>query len=113
MGSSLGAPAYLILITLVLTIAQIYFLYSSYRSFKLNSFIEKSAGIKNLIVGGIIVLVAIYFQIAIETFLSSSKRAPTSDEAFGLTNLKFILYLIIVIGFSGIYVFYKSLQKKP
>ena len=113
MGSSMGAPAYLILIILVLTIAQIYFLYSSYRSYKLNSFIEKSAGIKNLIVGGIIVLVAIYFQIAIETYLSSSKRAPTSDEAFGLTNLKFILYLIIVIGFSGIYVFYKSLQKKP
>jgi len=113
MGSSLGGPAFLILIILVLTIVQIYFLYSSYRSFKLNSFIEKSVGIKNLIVGGILVLVGIYFQIAIETALASSNRAPTSDEVLGLTNLKFILYLIIGFGFGGIYVFYKSLQKKP
>ena len=108
-----GPIGLIILFTIVLSLLQIYFLFSAFHSFKLNSFIEKSAGIRNLIVGVILVIVSVYFQVVIETILSS-KNAIKSDEAMmGIANLKFLLYFFILIGLGGIYVFYKSLQKKP
>ena len=105
----------IILFTIVLSLLQIYFLFSAFRSFKLNSFIEKSAGIRNLIVGVILVIGSVYFRVVIETILSSlsSNNAFKFDEAMGIANLKFLLYFFILIGLGGIYVFYKSLQKKP
>jgi len=93
----------------VLSLLQIYFLSSAFRSFKLNSFIEKSAGIRNLIVGVILILVSLYPQVLMETALSLERVKSEQVLLFG--NIKFILYLIIVIGFGGIYVFYKSLKK--
>ena len=102
----------IILFTIVISLLQIYFLFSAFRSFKLNSFIEKSAGIRNLIVGVILVIGSLYLQVVIETILSSN-NAIKFDEAMGIANLKFLLYFFILIGLGGIYVFYKSLQKKP
>ena len=98
-----------ILFIIVLSLLQIYFLSSAFRSFKLNSFIEKSAGIRNLIVGVILILVSLYPQVLMETALSLERVKSEQVLLFG--NIKFILYLIIVIGFGGIYVFYKSLKK--
>ena len=105
-----GPIGLIILFTIVLSLLQIYFLFSAFRSFKLNSFIEKSAGIRNLIVGVILVIGSVYFQVVIETFLSS-KNAIKSDEAMGIANLKFLLYFFILIGLGGIMYFINRYKK--